>query len=147
MTAATPTGPITPFERIEGPFAWTGPEMAWRDDWIHEFTGDEIAEIEAAVAAARGRSLGVLDIGRADFPLPGLAPAMARIRDEIADGCGIKLMRGLPVDRWSMEGSAIAFWGLGAHLGDAVSQNPDGHVLGHVQDIGGDFNDLHARAG
>jgi len=147
MTAAGPTGPITPFERIEGPFAWTGPEMAARTDWIHEFTEDEVAEIEAAVGAARGRGLDVLDIGRTDFPLPGLASAMARIRDEIADGCGIKLMRGLPVDRWSMEETAIAFWGLGAHLGDAVSQNPDGHVLGHVKDIGGDFNDLHARAG
>jgi hypothetical protein len=140
-------GPMKPFERIEGPFAWTGPEMAARTDWIHEFTQPEIAEIEAAIAAAREGGLGVLDIGRADFPLPDLAPALARIRDEIADGCGIKLMRGLPVDRWSMEETAIAFWGLGAHLGDAVSQNPDGHVLGHVKDTGGDFNDLNARAG
>jgi alpha-ketoglutarate-dependent taurine dioxygenase len=41
----------------------------------------------------------------------------------------------------------MAYWGLGTHLGDAVSQNPDGHVLGHVKDIGGDFHSMTARAG
>lgn len=140
-------GPIKPFERITGPYAWTGPEMAARTDWIHAFTADEIAEIEAAVADVRARGLAILDIREADFPLPTLGPVMARIRDVLVDGCGITVMRGLPVDRWSREETAIAYWGLGTHLGDAVSQNPDGHLLGHVMDIGGDFHSMTARAG
>jgi hypothetical protein len=36
---------------------------------------------------------------------------------------------------------------LGLHIGDPVSQNRDGHVLGHVKDIGGAFNDMNDRAG
>jgi len=144
---ASAIGPVTPFKPITGPSAWAGPEMAWRTDWLHVFKLAEIAEIEGAVAAVRSRRLSILDIKQADFPLPTLAPVMARIRDDLVDGCGISVMRGLPVDRWSREESAIAYWGLGAHLGDAVSQNPDGHMLGHVKDIGGDFHSLTSRAG
>eukprot|EP00004_Rigifila_ramosa_P016935 TRINITY_DN4069_c0_g1_i3.p1 TRINITY_DN4069_c0_g1~~TRINITY_DN4069_c0_g1_i3.p1 ORF type:complete len:258 (+),score=42.15 TRINITY_DN4069_c0_g1_i3:313-1086(+) len=33
------------------------------------------------------------------------------------------------------EDSAVAFYGLGAHFGTAVSQNGKGHVLGHVKDL------------
>ena len=141
------TGPVTPFQPITAPCAWTGPEMARRTDWVHDFTPVEIAEIEAAVASVKARRLSILDIAQADFPLPTLAPALARIRDDLVDGCGVSLMRGLPVDSWTREEAALAYWGLGAHLGDAVSQNPQGHMLGHVKDIGGDFHSLTARAG
>jgi len=140
-------GPLAPIQPITGPSVWTGPEMACRTDWLHILTSAEIAEIEAAVASVRARGLSILEVTQADFPLPTLAPVMARIRDDLVDGCGISVMRGLPVDRWSREESAIAYWGLGAHLGDAVSQNPQGHMLGHVKDIGGDFHSLTSRAG
>jgi Taurine catabolism dioxygenase TauD, TfdA family len=139
--------PATLIHPIIGPCAWTGPEMARLTDWLHVFAPAEIAEIEATVAAVKARSLSILDIGQADFPLPTLAPVLARVRDDLVDGSGISVMRGLPVDRWSREETAIAYWGLGAHLGDAVSQNPDGHMLGHVKDIGGDFHSLTSRAG
>ena len=33
---------------------------------------------------------------------------------------------------------ATAFWGIGTHLGEAISQNAKGHLLGHVKDIGHD---------
>ncbi|MGY9009644.1 MAG: TauD/TfdA family dioxygenase, partial [Rhodobacterales bacterium] len=35
--------------------------------------------------------------------------------------------------------------GIGAHLGDARSQNADGHLLGHVRDIGANSNDQNTR--
>jgi hypothetical protein len=141
------TGPVRPFEPIAGRQAWAGPEMAKRTDWIHDFTPAEIEEIEAAVGGVTARGLSILCIRRKDFPLPTLAPILARIRDDLVDGCGVSLMRGLPVQRWSREETAIAYWGLGTHLGDAVSQNPQGHVLGHVKDIGADFHSLTARTG
>ena len=44
-----------------------------------------------------------------------------------------------------MAESATAFFGLGAHLGSARSQNGKGHVLGHVQDLGLDVKDPNVR--
>ena len=44
-----------------------------------------------------------------------------------------------------MREAATAFFGLGAHLGSARSQNGKGHVLGHVQDLGLDVADPNVR--
>jgi hypothetical protein len=46
------------------------------------------------------------------------------------------LRRGLPVARWGRRFCAVAFYGLGAHLGRPRPQNAQGHLLGHVRDIG-----------
>ena len=36
------------------------------------------------------------------------------------------------------EAAADLYWGLGLHMGRAVSQNTDGDLLGHVRDTGAD---------
>src|SRR5204862_6820669 len=81
-----------------------------------------------------------------DCALPMLAPRLrARVADEVLNGRGFILLRGLPVERWTMRQSATAFFGLGAHLGSARSQNGKGHVLGHVQDLGLASDDPNVR--
>ena len=81
----------------------------------------------------------ILSIDRTTFPLPSVANLMAKARREALWGCGVSLIRGLPVEWWSRREAAIAFWGLGQYLGEPVSQNGDGHVLGHVADLGLDY--------
>jgi len=49
------------------------------------------------------------------------------------------------VERWGRRRSAVAFYGLGAHLGNAISQNAQGHVLGHVRDMGLSSDDPNVR--
>ncbi|HYF58887.1 MAG TPA: TauD/TfdA family dioxygenase [Burkholderiaceae bacterium] len=120
-----------------GPAAWYGPGWAGRDDWVVRLDGADVAEIEAALAAwsaAPRDAPAPLEAGA--FPLPRLAPRLAAIRDELIDGRGFALLRGLPVGRWSRRDAALAFMGLGAHLGRARSQNAAGHLLGHVKDLG-----------
>jgi hypothetical protein len=75
-----------------------------------------------------------------DFPLWDLADVLAARRREYLHGRGFGLLRGLPVSELDRDGAAVVFWGLGAHLGVAVSQNGKGHVLGHVKDLGLDYS-------
>jgi len=130
---------------IAGPSAWLGPEMAARDDWIEPLSDAEVAEVEASAQCLARAGADIAALRASDFPLPGLAPRLARIRDEVLNGRGFALLRGLPVQRWPLRVSATAFFGLGTHLGHAVSQNASGHVLGHVQDLGLDANDPQVR--
>src|SRR5579864_9330555 len=65
--------------------------------------------------------------------------------DEALNGRGFVLLRGLPVERWSKRQSATAFFGLGTHLGNARTQNAQGHVLGHVRDLGMSSSDPSVR--
>ncbi len=129
-----------------GAAAWYGPEIAKRDDWMMPLGAPEVAEIEAATRALVARDADIAVLKPRDFPLPTLGARLrARIDDEVLNGRGFLLLRGLPVERWSMRESATAFFGLGAHMGSARSQNGKGHVLGHVQDLGMDVNDPNVR--
>ncbi|MFI4998467.1 MAG: TauD/TfdA family dioxygenase [Reyranellales bacterium] len=120
--------------------------MAKRTDWMMPLEAAEIAEVEAATQALVARDADIAAITAGDFPLPTLGPKLkARVEAEVLDGRGFLLMRGLPVERWSLRQSATAFFGLGAHLGSARSQNGKGHVLGHVQDLGLDVGDPNVR--
>ena len=132
----------TPLPRYDGPQAWRGEDMARRRyEWTRTWRTAEIAEIDAAVAAVSAQGLEILQVGRDEFPLPNLAPVLEAIRREVLHGRGFVLLRGLPVDRWTLREAAIAYWGLGTHLGEACSQNALGHVLGHVKDLGRDYYD------
>lgn len=126
--------------------AWYGPEMAARDEWLMPLASADIDEIEQAVEPLVARDADIAAISAADFPLPSLGPKLkARVRDEVLSGRGFLLMRGLPTWRWSLRAAATAFFGLGAHLGSARSQNAKGHVLGHVRDLGLDAQDPNVR--
>jgi hypothetical protein len=128
------------------PAAWYGPDMAKRTDWLMMLSPAEVREIELATRALAAREADIAAITVGDFPLPTLAAKLkARVRDEVLDGRGFLLMRGLPVERWTMREAATAFFGLGTHLGSARSQNAKGHVLGHVKDLGLDVNDPNVR--
>ncbi|HYD04934.1 MAG TPA: TauD/TfdA family dioxygenase [Reyranella sp.] len=126
--------------------AWYGPAMAARSDWVMPLTPADIAEIEAATDTLIARGTDIATITAGDFPLPDLSARIkARVRDEVLDGRGFLLIRGLPVERWDLRKSATAYFGLGSHLGSARSQNGKGHVLGHVQDLGLDAGDPNVR--
>jgi hypothetical protein len=125
-----------PTAPVGGPSAWRGPDLADRDDWIVRLTGDDVAEIDAAIAAAAARGPDLRRLRQEDFPLPTLAPRIADWTRELADGRGFLLVRGLPVARWGDDRSALVFWGLGRHLGTPGAQNPDDDLLGHVTDTG-----------
>ena len=120
---------------VAGPEVWTGAEMAARRDWVYDLSAAEVAELERAVAATQDRDLTIIDIGRDDFPLPALGPRLARVQDEVVNGRGFVLFRGIDPSRYGRERTARLYWGIGRHLGDPVSQNHKGHLLGHVRDL------------
>jgi hypothetical protein len=121
---------------VSGPSAWYGPEMAKRTDWVHTLSAGDVAEIERAMRPLADREADIARITKAGFPLPTLAPKLASVCKEVIDGRGFTLLRGLPVERWSIRESATAYFGIGSHFGNARSQNAKGHVLGHVKDLG-----------
>ena len=134
-----------PMVPLVDPAEWRSEDLAASDDWIYVLSDTEIAELTEAVEAASSRGGDIKDTTLADFRMPTLGPALADIRGELIDGRGFVLIRGVPVASYSRAQSALAFWGIGLHLGLPVSQNADGHLLGHVKDIGGDYGDAKTR--
>lgn len=125
--------------------AWYGPDMASRSDWIHRLTDAELAELDAAVRAADATGKDILEFRREHFQLPGLQPLLREISQQVLHGRGFHLLRGIPVERYTIRQSALAYWALGVNLGEPVSQNGKGHVLGHVANLGLNYADPEVR--
>jgi hypothetical protein len=135
-----------PAAPVGGPAAWRADELRTRGDWLERLSADEVAEIERATRAAASRGLAPGVLRRKDFALPGLAPRVRAWARELRDGRGLVVLRRLPVERWGDELSALAYWGLGLHLGVPGAQNPAGEVLGHVVDTGEDADNPFVRS-
>ena len=117
----------------DGPAAWTGAQMRARDDWIVQLSDADRAELDAAWRVTS--HLPIEAVGPRDFTLPALGARLLALRDEIIEGRGFALLRGLDLGGWPIERTARVYWGLGSWFGRAVSQNAMGHVLGHVRDL------------
>lgn len=125
--------------------AWLGRDMARRGDWRRDLTAAEVRELLSAREFARARDANRTAWSQADFPLPGLARDVGGWLQELDQGRGFLLLRGLPVAEIGPEAAADIYWGLGLYMGRAISQNTDGDLLGHVRDTGADPNAYGVR--
>ena len=130
---------------LSGPSVWRGADMQRRSDWIEQLSAAEVHDIATATDRFISSGLDLASMQPGQFALPHFAPRLARMGTEVLQGRGFVLLRGLPVQRWSVQQSATAFFGIGTHLGHAVTQNAAGHVLGHVQDLGLASHDPRVR--
>ncbi|GAB2455120.1 TauD/TfdA family dioxygenase [Jatrophihabitans fulvus] len=128
---------------IGGPAAWRGPEIAGRDDWKVELTDAHRAELLHALDAVRGRPL--REITADDVPLPTLAPVLRSAMDDVVDGRGFVLLRGVPVEDLPMADVETLYWGIGRHLGIPIHQKTEDDLLVHITNQGVDPGDPLVR--
>lgn len=125
--------------------AWYGSDLSQRTDWIERLSEAEIAEVTIAVQELERSQVELASITPKDVPLPTLGPRLQLLLDEVLEGRGFVLIKSLPVERWTKRQAAIAFLVIGIHLGNLRMQNAEGHLLGHVRDLGRSSDDPHTR--
>ncbi|EER23954.1 hypothetical protein CPC735_053240 [Coccidioides posadasii C735 delta SOWgp] len=132
--------PFSEFPKeITGPTAWKAEDYKdCPEKWTHWFTEEEIAELSHAADSFIAAGIPLTGITKALFPLPTFSAFLNNLKDDLLDGKGFILFKGLPVQEWGNHKSAVAYMGIGTYLGYFVSQNGRGHVLGHVKDLGED---------
>ena len=103
---------------------------------------DELAE---AVAAVRRNGIAVEAVRRDNFPLTGACGGDGRCPPRAAGRPRHGHDAELPDRPFRPRGAAIAYLGMGSYMGETMSQNRQGHILGHVKDLGGDYADPNTR--
>lgn len=131
-------------QAFEHPAAWTRREMEASQDWQYTLSAQEVEELKAAVRGVMRADKSMRAMRAEDFPLPVLGGRIVSLRDELENGRGFSLWRGLPVETWSTDELSVAFWGLGLHLGVPIVQNARGELLGHVTNTTGADPSLNA---
>jgi Taurine catabolism dioxygenase TauD, TfdA family len=137
--------PAEAMQRVLDPAAWSAETLGGVDEFSYAITDADADELVAGVAAFRRRDVPIEEVNRDHFPLNRFAEVLADVRRELVDGRGLVMLRNFPLQRLDREQQAIAYLGLGAYLGNAMSQNKHGHILGHVKDLGGDYADANTR--
>jgi hypothetical protein len=137
-----------PAERLRpvvDPADWSPAGLGPVEGWSYRLTERDHDELDAAIAAVRRNHVPTVDVSRENFPLGHFAAVLGDVHRELTDGRGMVMLRNFPVGRFDREAQAIGYLGLGAYLGQRMTQNRDGHVLGHVKDLGGDYADPKTR--
>ncbi|MPS30621.1 MAG: TauD/TfdA family dioxygenase [Alcaligenaceae bacterium] len=130
---------------ITGPATWRGPEIKDSKAWVYEFTQAEIDEIDAALRNVRKQGKLISTMMREDFPLPTVSKVIDHTREQIENGLGLQLLRGIQAERYGKDDLRIIYWGIGQHMGTAVSQSAKGDILGDVRNLGIDINSPQGR--
>lgn len=142
-------GPAVPGQPVADPADWRGNELDQQSGWRLQFDAQEIADLQETSRTIRRRigndPNGLIGLPQEMFPLGAFAPKLQTIMATLTSGAGIVLLRGLPLDDMDPIDAAIIYWGIGRHMGEAVANNPDGDLLGHVTDLGKDYNDPNTR--
>jgi hypothetical protein len=116
---------------INHPSAWTTKSVGDKEGLVFDLTNTQINEIDKLLA--RTRHLRPQQATREDFSSPMVNELLAELRDEVMDGRGLVVVRGLTRERYDEEDFERIYWGFGTHWGNAAVQSMDGSRLRHVR--------------
>lgn len=123
-------------EKISGAIAWRGADLANDDSWIYPLSESAMSILDSALASVKANHLTFPHFTREDFPMGPLSETLQQFSEEMENGKGFILLRGLPIERYSDDDINIIYYGIGLHLGTPVCQNPKGDLLGSVMNVG-----------
>lgn len=125
---------------VVDPAEWRGADLAKSQRWIFPLDDRDLGrlmDVARSVRKAIGNDPnGLLALPAAAFDFGAYAETIAAIRSELKDGLGAALIRRLPMESMDPLDAAAIYWGIGRHLGQAISNNPEGDLIGHVTDLG-----------
>ena len=124
--------------------AWRVADLQKDKSWVYELSAQALDEIDAALTSVKRRGTPLYGIRQTDFPLPTLGATLKQAADELENGRGLVVLRRLPVELYTTDDARLIIWGLGAHWGEAISQNARGERLCSVIDQGREYG---ARGG
>ncbi|KAH8724763.1 hypothetical protein GQ44DRAFT_682710 [Phaeosphaeriaceae sp. PMI808] len=132
---------------LKSDLVWDKTDIGDRYNWSYELTRSDVDELEGALLHFKRLAKPLGYISEENFPLPGLHAKLREVSDEIHNGFGFKVVRGLPVDQHSREDIFIIYAGLASHIaptrGRQDSQyqgQPADVVLNHIKDLTGRYD-------
>ena len=134
---------------VGGPCAWLARDQRELSDWEYRLSRsetDELVDTTRRLDRAASRPVGFADLTVEDFPLPVAGAALRWALQELFEGRGFALIRGVPVDELSVREAELLLWGIGLNMGIPIPQNAAGDLVVHVRDQGRRFSDPTVRA-
>ncbi|OCK91311.1 Clavaminate synthase-like protein [Cenococcum geophilum 1.58] len=115
---------------------WEGVNMT-PSEYVYILSDVEIDEIEHALQHFKGLGLTKDEISQTTFPLPGLRARLLQTAQEVHQGRGFAVLRGLDPSKYSLADNVILYAGIASYIGNKRGlQDRSGNVLVHIKDVG-----------
>lgn len=124
---------------------WLAKDYASDRSWLYGLSAADLHELDSALLAVKAKGMAPPHYGREDFAIPGLGARLEAFGQELDHGCGFFVIRGLPIERYSLDDIKAIYWAIGTHLGNPVLQNKAGDLVSHVEDRGDDYAQPNVR--
>lgn len=126
--------------------AWLGAELKQREDWIHHLSDEALEHLDQTLQQLHAKGLHAPHFSQQDFNIESVSvlAEFAEIVDEIENGYGFIVIRGLSVQKYSEQDLTDLYYGLGLYFGRPVTQNARGDYIGYVENVG-DKNNKSTR--
>lgn len=132
-------------EFAHSPAAWTVREIEADRSWIYRLSDAASEELIGAVRRAAAPDKPLLAYRRCDFSFPQAMPVLSSAFNEVRDGRGMALVRGLPREGVSMDEFRLMTWAIGLHFGVARPQNRLSAYIERVANQGGQYRSPTGR--
>jgi hypothetical protein len=125
-TAVPPGWP----EFLQGPLVWTASDFPSEDAFTYYLTDDDKEEIAAALEYFKTLGWAGKYANSDSFPLPSLQAKLQAIQDDVYDGRGFAILRGLDVNAYDDVDLVTVYLGLTSYVAEVRGkQNQKGHML------------------
>lgn len=121
--------------KITGPVAWKGSDFGSKDAVAFDLGPRHLRAFEEAILVMRRDGLGIGDIGQSQHAFAAIADDIAAIRTELVSGRGLVILRGWPIDKYTLDEIGLLYGWVGQHFGKPVIQSGKGDRLGYVEDV------------
>ncbi|OLN86551.1 hypothetical protein CCHL11_08527 [Colletotrichum chlorophyti] len=129
-------------QKLESQLVWDGNTLAETYDWNYVLTEADKEEIDEALQHFKSLNKPLGYISQVTFPLPNLHKTLREISDEIHNGHGFKVVRGVPVTKYTREENVIIYAGVSSHVAPIRGRQDNQFqgesadvVLAHIKDL------------
>ncbi|OAD01551.1 hypothetical protein MUCCIDRAFT_153706 [Mucor lusitanicus CBS 277.49] len=121
--------------QLEGPKLWKGSDYEGKEsEWVYELTEQELKEIDDAVHDFEATEKHFSEINKETFPLPTFGAKIKALTEEnVVEGRGFIVIRGLNPDKYTRAQNIIAYTGVSAYVGKRGLQGR--HTIAHIKDL------------
>jgi hypothetical protein len=119
-------------DKVIEPWVWSGDDFESEDEFVVRFSEDDVKEIEEALKYYKEwiPSLDPDLVSRRTFPLPTLASRLENVAQDIHNGIGFVILRGLEPRRYSAMDNVIIYLGVTSYIAPIRGvQNSSGNML------------------
>lgn len=124
--------------------AWIGQDIKNNTDWIYHLSPHMLDVLDQHLTQLEQQNLVAPHFDAHDIQItdPELLQFIQDISNELENGYGFMVIRGLDAQKYNEIQLSNVYYLLGLHMGNPVTQNARGDLIGYVENIGDKSNKM-----